>query len=167
MGCAQNGSSFDCDSLLDCAIIIDLISNQEAILEVLNQQGLISNPPVKFGLLYNGLSVVSSLNITSSADWSVATYLQRNSMVAYVGGLSVAGGLLKINSSYAWDAPNSGAVNTFLFNGVGAGHINGASGIFDQFKVQSFIRFKVTVSSANATLSFLYNDAAASTGAKR
>jgi hypothetical protein len=158
------GGGITCDDLINCDLIQEIISDIELIVATLNSDSLISDPPIKFGLLYNAYCAYSAYQLTSSDDWLVATYLQRNDLTTYVGGLTVAGGILKINSSYAWNDPNSGATNDFKFNCVGGGHRDGFSGLFSGIQGQNFMRFKVSSSSANSSLSILYNSVAAFTG---
>jgi len=76
-------------------------------------------PSSRYGLLYNGYAVTSA-NGLCPTGWHVPTDAEWSTLGTYVGGLSVAGGILKdqncnISLNYFWDCPNT-ATNDYKFS---------------------------------------------------
>jgi len=76
--------------------------------------------------IYGGLY---SWNMISEIEalypgWHVPTKAEFETLSAYLGGLSVAGGKLKEAGLSHWNAPNAGADNSSGFTALGAGHYN-------------------------------------------
>ena len=75
-----------------------------------------------YGLLYNPFAAYSVHNI-APIDFQLPTRAQIETLLAHLGGYSVAGGKLKSTDSTYWDAPNTGALDSVGFNARGAGRI--------------------------------------------
>ena len=73
-----------------------------------------------YGLLYNWYAVTKPT--FAPIGWHVSTWNEWNTLVAYLGGSSVAGGKLKEIGTTHWSVPNTGATNSSGFTGLGAGH---------------------------------------------
>lgn len=76
---------------------------------------------VYYGYLYNWYAATDSRNICS-IGWHIPTKAEFDALIAYLGGLSVAGGKLKETGTLHWNSPNTGATNEVGFNGRGSGY---------------------------------------------
>jgi uncharacterized protein (TIGR02145 family) len=81
-----------------------------------------------YGLLYNWFTTTNSKKLISftksgvpDSGWRVPTLTDLDTLVAYLGGLSVAGGVLKEVGTTHWLPPNIGATNTSGFTAVAPG----------------------------------------------
>jgi uncharacterized protein (TIGR02145 family) len=72
-----------------------------------------------YGALYNWYAV--NTGKLAPTGWHVATDAEWTTLVAYLGGLTVAGGKLKETGTEHWSSPNTGATNTIGFNGLPGG----------------------------------------------
>lgn len=124
-----------------------------------------SQETFKFGALYNSYVLADNRKFTSSDDWKYMEVAERDGLIAYLGGLAVAGGKLKKVSDKHWNDPNTGATDEFGFGFIGGGKRSGVDGSFSVLKEFGGIRGKS--SSVNFTLGFSasYNSAASGTGA--
>lgn len=73
-----------------------------------------------FGALYNWYAVNDGRNIAPEG-WHVPTEEELGSLIAAAGGQNNAGGNLKETGTIHWSEPNTGATNSFGFNGLPAG----------------------------------------------
>jgi uncharacterized protein (TIGR02145 family) len=64
------------------------------------------------------------------AGWHVPTEDEWQTCINFLGGLTVAGGKLKEVGTTHWDAPNTGAADTYGFAARGAGYYNRFSSAF-------------------------------------
>lgn len=87
--------------------------------------------PINFGLLYNWPAATDARNICASG-WHIPTKSEMETLVAYIGGATIAGGKLKETGTTYWDSPNTGAANDVGYNGRGAGYR--ISGIFSSIR---------------------------------
>lgn len=69
------------------------------------------------------------------AGWHVPTAAEWQTLITAVGGDAVAGGVLKEAGTTRWNAPNTGAVDTYDFAAVGSGY-SSPSGVYDKLKDQ-------------------------------
>lgn len=69
------------------------------------------------------------------AGWHVPTAAEWQTLITAVGGDAVAGGVLKEAGTTRWNAPNTGAVDTYDFAAVGSGY-SSPSGVYDTLKAQ-------------------------------
>lgn len=83
---------------------------------------------VPYGALYNWHAVNSSHGLVyfekggvAEEGWRVPTLTDLQTLRTFVGGLVIAGGHLKETGVAHWDAPNTGALDTYGFAAVGAG----------------------------------------------
>ncbi len=74
----------------------------------------------EYGLLYNWYAINDSRNI-APLGWHVPTEVELGSLIAYAGGQQNAGGSLKETGTIHWSEPNTGATNSFGFNGLPSG----------------------------------------------
>ena len=100
---------------------------------------------IKYGLLYNWYAATDARNIAADG-WEVPTGhtgSQYATLIAYLGGVLVAGGKLKETGTTYWTTPNTGATNEVGFNAKGASY-RGSNGSFDTLKNRSHILTKTT-----------------------
>jgi len=112
--------------------IMSLVSGckcQDYIAFIPTTQGVYT---VKFGLLYNWYVTQDARNIANSG-WHVPIQSEYNTFLAYCGGSTVAGGVLKETGTTYWATPND-ATNTMLFNSRGGGRRLDATGAFQENK---------------------------------
>jgi uncharacterized protein (TIGR02145 family) len=82
--------------------------------------------PVVYGYLYNYYAATDPRNI-AAAGWHIPTHLECRTLYDYITSTPGAwtwltgGGLLKESDLTYWDLPNTGASNSYGFNGRGAG----------------------------------------------
>ncbi len=74
-----------------------------------------------YGRLYNWFVLDDSCNI-APAGWHVPTDEEWQTLVDFLGGVSVAGGKLKETGTSHWDSPNTGATNESGFSALPGGH---------------------------------------------
>lgn len=118
-----------------------LVGGNRVILKVVNSlgQSIYSNmiivqektegcpTEIKYGLLYNWYAATDA-RLLCADGWTIPTVAQWETLQAYLGGLSVAGGKLKEIGTIYWTTPNSGATNEVGFNGRGSGRRSGPTG---------------------------------------
>jgi|WetSurSiteA1Bulk_404760.scaffolds.fasta_scaffold03100_4 uncharacterized protein (TIGR02145 family) len=75
-----------------------------------------------YGALYNWYTV--NTGKLCPAGWHVPTEPEFNSMIAYLGSMSVAGGKLKEAGTTHWESPNIGATNETGFTALPGGDRN-------------------------------------------
>lgn len=88
-----------------------------------------------YGYLYNKFAVLNAANICA-LGWHVPTHFEFLTLIASLGGLTVAGGHMKEAGLTHWVTPNTGADNSVLFNGYGAGRRS--TGGDDQLKYNTW-----------------------------
>lgn len=90
---------------------------------------------VTYGLLYNWYAANSSK--IAPTGWHVPTKTEIETLVAYLGGNSAAGGSLKETGTSHWIYGNTGASNTSGFTAIPAGYITGDTGSLQKFGYNS------------------------------
>ncbi|MGA2408438.1 MAG: FISUMP domain-containing protein [Bacteroidales bacterium] len=81
-----------------------------------------------YGALYNWYAVVDSRNVCP-IGWRVPSDTDWNTLITYLGGQNVAGGMLK--SISGWYGNNVGATNESCFSALPGGNRYEATGIFE------------------------------------
>jgi uncharacterized protein (TIGR02145 family) len=73
--------------------------------------------------LYGGLYTYDQIKTPGFviAGWHVPTYDEWLALIAFIGGTAAGGGKLKEVGVVTWDAPNTGAVDTYGFKAKGSG----------------------------------------------
>lgn len=115
---------------------------------------------VVYGYLYNWYAATDARNITS-AGWHVPTTSDFLTLMLYldpdgVSNNNTAGGALKVVGTTYWNTPNTGATNSTLFNGRGAGIRVGSTGAYAQIKSYLHLWNSTEYSSLFANRSSLY-----------
>ena len=88
-----------------------------------------------YGALYNWLAVNDNRNICPSG-WHVPTDAEWTTMTSYLGGLSVAGGKMKV--ALRWNYPNVGALNTSGFSALPGGDRHEEGTFYDESIYSTF-----------------------------
>lgn len=107
-----------------------------------------------YGALYNWYTVVDGRNI-APAGWHVPTIGEWNTLVNYLGGVTVAGGKLKESGTTHWTTPNSGATNSTGFTAVPGGTRN-SDGTFFNFGTYGAWWISTEYSTTKAWYGFMY-----------
>jgi uncharacterized protein (TIGR02145 family) len=94
--------------------------------------------PTKFGIIYNVFALTDSRNICPAGCRLFDRDLDYFPLLSFLGGESVAGGLLKSTNSQFWSSPNTGATDMYNFSIRGSG-FRTSSGLFQSFKALSYI----------------------------
>jgi uncharacterized protein (TIGR02145 family) len=74
-----------------------------------------------YGALYNGLAIQSSNNL-APAGWRIPTASDLEQLRVYLYGFELNEGCLKETGTDHWEAPNTGATNSALFNALPGGY---------------------------------------------
>jgi uncharacterized protein (TIGR02145 family) len=118
------------------------------------------SPGLGLGLLYNWYAATDARNIANTG-WRVPTTSDFLTLMLYldpdgVSNNNTAGGALKVVGTTYWDTPNTGATNSTLFNGRGAGIRVGSTGAYAQIKSYLHLWNSTEYSSLFANRSSLY-----------
>jgi uncharacterized protein (TIGR02145 family) len=73
-----------------------------------------------YGKLYNWYAVNDDRNIAPE-DWHVASDIEWQTLVDFLGGSAIAGGIMKESGTAHWESPNSGATNASGFSALPGG----------------------------------------------
>lgn len=84
-----------------------------------------------YGAIYNWHAV--NTNNLCPAGWHVATNNDWTILANYVGGATIAGGMLKEADTLHWNPPNTGAMNTVDFTALPGGN-RAMGGAFDRIQ---------------------------------
>jgi len=88
-----------------------------------------------YGALYNWYALDNAHGLAPTG-WRVPSDDDLNTLVTYLGGQIVAGGVLKEAGYVHWNSPNTGATNGCGFSSVGGGYRN-PSGSYANIKIQA------------------------------
>ena len=80
-----------------------------------------ANNVATYGRLYSGYAVGDSRNIAPTG-WHIPSDAEWQTLVDYLGGISVAGGKMKEAGTMHWYSPNIGATNESGFSGLPCGY---------------------------------------------
>jgi len=83
-----------------------------------------------YGILYNWYAVNS--NKLCPVGWHIPTDQEWSQMITYLGGVMIAGGMLKESSLNYWKTPNKGASNMSYFWGLPGGMIESSDSSFQR-----------------------------------
>lgn len=111
-----------------------------------------------YGRLYNWFAVKDARNI-APAGWHVPTDAELNTLIAYLGGVSVAGGKLKEAGTVHWASPNTGATNSSGFTALPGGY-RLFNGVFGGITTYAYIWSSVEYNADNAWGGGVYNTSA-------
>jgi len=92
--------------------------------------GSITNKDI-YGAIYNWYAVGTGK--LAPAGWHVATQSDFETLLAYLGGSSVAGGVLKETGTTHWTYGNIGATNSSGFTALPAGYRSSSTGNYQKF----------------------------------
>lgn len=112
-----------------------------------------------YGRYYNWATATTSV---CPAGWHLPSLTEYNDLKSYIS--PSAGGNMKATGTSYWDAPNTGATNTSLFNAVGAGWSNSTFDNWAVFNEETYIwtateddafsAYAAELTSTSASLSF-------------
>jgi len=86
-----------------------------------------------YGNLYNWYAASDNRNICPTG-WHVPSDNEWTIMIDYLGGLSVAGGKMKVKGTTYWNSPNLGATNETGFTSLPGGYRKGWDGVYVDIK---------------------------------
>lgn len=89
--------------------------------------------PIEYGLLYNWYAATDVRNICTDG-WHIPSKTDRETLIAFLGGQTIAGGKLKEVGITHWNSPNTGATNEVGFNARGSGTRDWQAGNFNNLK---------------------------------
>jgi uncharacterized protein (TIGR02145 family) len=79
-----------------------------------------SNQDYAYGKLYNWFTVTDPRKLCP-VGWHIPTEADWNTLIAFLGGVNLAGGKMKETGLKYWDDPNTGATNESGFSGLPGG----------------------------------------------
>ena len=126
------GGGITCEDLVDCPIIISILTQLGNIAESVIPIVGSSIPPIIYGNVYSGACLLDSSPIPSGDNWRFPSYADMLNLKIYANSNGGGGALKEVNLLY-WLSPNSGATNTLLFNARGSGILNN-NGALQQLK---------------------------------
>ena len=111
-----------------------------------------------YGYLYNGYAAKADNFLNQNDGWHIPSDSEWDTLISYAGGSSVAGGKLKETGYTHWQAPNSGADNSFGYTAL-AGGIRSTTGAFSDQTSWGYWWTTTAISTTNALyLSIYYNN---------
>lgn len=90
-----------------------------------------------YGALYSYYATTNAHGLIPTG-WRLPTTSEFLSLIAFLGGASLAGGILKEKGDINWLSPNTGASNDYGFSAVGSGMID-SLGSIAYFKEKAFM----------------------------
>jgi uncharacterized protein (TIGR02145 family) len=105
----------------------------------------------EFGTLYNWYAATNIKEITSSVTWTVPLDTDYDTLTNYLGGVPTTGGKLKESGLIHWITPNTGAVNSVNFKGIGIGRRE-SNGIYENIQKRSWFWTQSTIGGVSATI---------------
>jgi uncharacterized protein (TIGR02145 family) len=122
--------------------------------------GIIGNRYI-YGGLYNWFAASKNggtgVGSIAPIDCHVPSNTEFDTLVAYLGGINIAGGKLKEAGLTHWVSPNTGADNSSGFTALGSG-VRAGGGVFGQINALAYFWGITEVNSNNGTLLYLYTN---------
>ena len=112
---------------------------------------------VDYGYIYNWFTISDARGIVNSdyPGFSVPTTANYSTLIAYLGGATIAGGHMKQTGTTYWISQSSGTDNSSGFNGKGTGVRISTTGAFNGSINYSSSMWTSTINDANN--SYAYN----------
>lgn len=114
----------------DSSIFNRLPLNPDTLAYYWKYQG--GSKTIDFGKLYTWYAV-KNRNVCPQG-WHVPTEYDWEKLIAFLGGVDIAGGKMKSIDTTKWEKNNVGATNSSNFNGIGAGYKTEFGSFIDQLK---------------------------------
>ena len=115
-----------------------------------------TNNVATYGRLYSGYAVGDSRNIAPTG-WHIPSDAEWQTLVDYLGGISVAGGKMKEAGTMHWYSPNIGATNESGFSGLPCGY-RSYDGPYSRIGYSAYFWSSTELSSSEAWYRYLdYN----------
>lgn len=90
-----------------------------------------------YGAIYNGYTVLDYRNIAPEG-WHVPSTSEWQTLIAYLGGETVAGGKMKETGNAHWIAPNTNATNTSGFSALPEGQRHMSTGAYNNLGYNAY-----------------------------
>jgi uncharacterized protein (TIGR02145 family) len=86
--------------------------------------------------IYGGLYTYNEIMSSGFCPdgWHVPTQAEWNTLINFVGGAAIAGGVLKEIGTTHWNTPNTDAVDTHLFSALGSGSFESIGGWAPEYR---------------------------------
>lgn len=104
-----------------------------------------------YGKLYNWYAVTDNRKIAPDG-WHIPSEAEWATLIAFLGGESVAGGKLRETGTEHWLSPNSTATNSSGFTGLGTGYCK-VNGDFDELNFNTYF-WTTTEFDINTSISY-------------
>lgn len=128
VGVFSEGTSGIADGVANVSGTLRGVGDLSGVIEIISG--------IKFGAMYNWYAV--GYNTIPPTGWHVPTETEWNTMVTYLGGVSVAGGKMKVTGNVYWEYPNVSATNEVGFDGRSGGYRDRNSGVFIDERVRGW-----------------------------
>lgn len=107
------------------------------------------------GYLYNWYAINDARGLAPTG-WHMATKDEMDELIAFCGGSTVAGGVLKETGTTHWSTPNTGAVDSYKFRLIGSGHRSSQLSNFSDILTNGFM-FSSAYNTTQAYRAIAYN----------
>ena len=119
---ACGGGGLDCDSLLECYMI-------QQILNILSISANTSIPQINYGLLYNLSALIDIRGIGSTPDWQFLNYAALNN-ISVIADATTGAPKIKDTDPIYWFGTSPVATNELKFNARGGAYVARSNGSF-------------------------------------
>ena len=114
-----------------------------------------------YGALYNWQTIDARLNGSKNvcpAGWHVPDDAAWDTLTAYLGGLTIAGGMLKETGTSHWNSPNTNATNVSGFTALPGGYCMGSGTYFTRIGEMGYWRSSTSYDYGNSIWSMYKNN---------